>query len=105
MVMFFLLALLVTGLLIGGKAEAWLFPFSLFPSSFSFFVFFTFCVLASSCVWSTVGAELNLFFLSLRESLTQDIPQSILLMLVCGEKNEECWLLSVKLNLVELKYS
>ena len=34
MVRFFPLALLVMGLLIGGKAEVWLFSFSLSPSSF-----------------------------------------------------------------------
>ena len=40
MVRSFLLTLLVTGLLIGGKAGAWLFPFSLSPSSFFVFRFF-----------------------------------------------------------------
>ena len=66
MVKFFLLTLLVTGLLIGGKAKAWLFPFLFSHLRFSFFVFFTF-LRRRVCVWSIVGTELNLSSLSLRE--------------------------------------
>ena len=65
MVKFFLLALLVTGLLIGGKVEVWHFPFSLFPSSFFVFRFSLFCVFCvlvrARCRESKGENEMKLF--------------------------------------------
>ena len=61
MVRFFTLTLLVTGLLIGGKAGAWLFPFFLFPSSFSFFVFHFFASLRRR-VWGYRGNRVKPVF-------------------------------------------
>ena len=57
MVKFLLLSLLVTGLLIGGKAEVWLFPFPFSHLRFSFFVFHFFASFASLCARGVVRAK------------------------------------------------
>ena len=73
MVKFFLLALLVTGLLIGGKVEVWLFPFPFFPSSFFVFRFSLFCVFCVlGCMrYRESRGENEVWFLGREESLLE----------------------------------